>query len=512
MSARRSVAIGLLLWLSGPALAKPFEPPYATNGECKVYWRSKGYSSESEDPLLRTIFDPKGSETYAHYIGPDRLDRAHCWKQWLIVVYMAGDNDLSPFSYRDIWEMQAQGEDVSVDTVVFHVSAKEKGARYYHVAYTHNQDDYREEIEEFLKTHPQYETLPPADQEVAWLNENGPSLVTSPLVRTLPDAKSADRKSLADFLAWAFRSYPSRRVLFMGWGHGKGFETAPGGSLPVTDVVAELKAQAARHRGGNPVDIAGSDSCLNQQVDYGAEWEGMADYLFGSSTIVQKKGFNYRVLLKWFGEHPNFETEDAAKQIPVIYRGSVTSGSGKKYSSYYDPYATMGVWETSRLTALKASIETAGRALNAWLDAATDPLDKIERRKTLLAEVAKIQRLGGVAYDLHLVLQVLEDWTQVASAASPDAAEKRQLAAIRQAARGVLARLDETVIAKFIGRKYLQPVTLVNPAELDSAGVSIWIPATKDETETFLPRFRAGRFHQGPTEWSRFVAQLFGKK
>jgi len=475
----------------------------AADRECKGVWAKRGFSASTPDPGRRTLFEIEGEETYDAFYR--RLQRSDCWKEWLVVIYMAADNNLSPFSYRDLWEMESIGSAASVDVVVFQDTEENSGSRYYHIA---------------KRKHPlPIPKLGEADEE-AYLKEHGPSLVKSPVVRRYDEMDSGDVRAAGDFLRWSFEKYPSRRVLLIGWSHGEGFDAAdadPGrirhagkqggfafdftssSHMAVNRMARGLEQLIQTHRRGKPIDIAGSDACLNQQIEFGYEWRGLSEYVFGSSTVVQKKGFNYRVLLEWITKHPNFETRDLVSEIPLIYGRSVSKNANGPNSSYRDPNATMAVWTVDQLLPLKRSLEDLGGHLNAWMSAPTVTLEKIKRKSELKKVISKSLRLGSVSNDLLHFLMQLELWARERK----DVEDK-----VRQEISLARENLARSVLQRFIGEKYREGLLQT------SLGVAIWLPLQSAEFDEMFPKFSKSKFYAvengtGLSPWADWIEALY---
>jgi len=508
------VVVAAILFLLGPwftsrGLATP-HLPLTKNGECRTFWRGRGFSSEGPSGR-NTLFRPGEREAYREYYR--RLDRENCWKEWLIVIYMAADNDLSPYSFRDLWEMESVGSAPSVDVVAFHDSAGD-GTRYFHIAKNPRVLDIENTLRAFVRQEGLEQHEPQVQEEAFW-EKRGLSLVVSPVVKLSPESDSGDIRTAGEFLLWAFKKYPSRRIMLVGWSHGEGFDAKKTDARPsgrqggfafdysskthmhATEMSEGLKRLLEKTRAGKEIDILGSDACLNQQAEFAYEWKGTAEYLFGSSTIVQKKGFNYHSLLGWFSEHPLQPTAELAKKIPLLYGQSVKSTSHGKYSSYYDPSATMATWVVSELTFLKRAMDALGNTLFDWLDV-KDELQKIQRQEEMRKVIAKSLRLGAVSNDLFNFLQVLEVW-----------AKEKDLKDIANAINTARRCLHKSVLEKYIGEKYQRGLLRT------SLGVGIWLPTSDDEFEEMFPKFERALLYQTEaepkslSEWGRFLKAIY---
>ena len=494
------------------------DPPANPLVECRRTWNRQGYTEKGGDKK-NTLYIPGQKESYPDFI--ERLNRTHCKKEWLILVYMAADNDLSPFSFRDLWEMESIGSSSYVDVVVFQDHAQKDGMFYYHMAENPEKKNYEMLFEKYLEQKGT-EKKDKVDQEVDFLIQKGMEIVKSPIVKEFPEGDSGDVKTLIQFAEWAAIHYPSERIMLVGWSHGQGFDANIDGKevekelgtgwdkklngskqggfafdekpkashMRVTDLAVEMKKLLERLK-RTSLEIFGSDACLNQQVEFAYEWKGIADYVFGSSTIVQKKGFNYHTLLEWFWEHAHDSTADLAKKIPKLYGGSVGSGSGKKYSSYYDPWATMATWTVGEMEFLKNALEDLAGVLTLWIDAAEDEIDKLNRTKKLRKVFTDTQRLGGVSNDLFNFLQVLGS---VFSDNKPILKEVNSC-------RDLLRR---SILSEYIGTKYRSGLLST------SLGVALWLPQKAEEWKEMLPKFSQSRFYAGKNSpWRQLMGRMF---
>jgi len=96
-------------------------------------WQSQNFVPTTRDGRPRNFLYQVGQkESYSDFFK--RLHRENCWKEWLIVIYMAADNDLSPYAERDIWEAEATGSSVDVDVVVLLDRAAQDGLHTLHIA------------------------------------------------------------------------------------------------------------------------------------------------------------------------------------------------------------------------------------------------------------------------------------------------------------------------------------------------------------------------------------------
>ena len=189
-----------------------------------------------------------------------------------------------------------------------------------------------------------------------------------------------------------------------------------------------------------------------------------------------------------------------AKAVVELYKGSVTSGAGHKFASYYDPSATMAVWNTGELAGLRQSMDKLGAALAVWLRGDGKALTLEKRKLELAGRIQSVLRLGGVSTDLQNLLQVLGEWVR-------DGGEDFQ--EIRDGLAAVHQDLEKSVLDRFVGRRYQN----AKGGPAISKGVSVWLPGSREEFEEMFPKFALGKFYRGQpvglTDWARFVEILF---
>jgi hypothetical protein len=108
-------------------------------------------------------------------------------KQWTIMVYLAGDNNLDGAGVTDLQEMKQVGSNAAMNIVCQFDREGAKGTtkRYY-------------------------------------VTKGGS--VEKDVVQKLGETNTGDPKVLADFIAWSAKKYPAQHYLFVLWNHGSGWD------------------------------------------------------------------------------------------------------------------------------------------------------------------------------------------------------------------------------------------------------------------------------------------------
>ncbi|MCB0384947.1 MAG: hypothetical protein KDD43_06110, partial [Bdellovibrionales bacterium] len=166
----------------------------------------------------------KGNEGYSSWLN--RTQRQNCFKDWTVLVYMAADNDLSPYALADLYEMEADfvsgnyaASTLKTDLIVEVDTADKEGARRFHM----------------FQSPREYRT----DIGMPVIRSWDAQTVRSPLVQIVPEDRSDHTERLREFLEWAVTNYPSQHYMVMIWGHGQGW-TAVEPKLPVTSPNEDL--------------------------------------------------------------------------------------------------------------------------------------------------------------------------------------------------------------------------------------------------------------------------------
>jgi hypothetical protein len=253
--------------------------------------------------------------------------------QWTVMVYMAGDNNLSEASTRDLIELASVASHPSVNVLVQHDTAGDGPTLVYHL------------------------------QAKAGLPKP---------IRDLGETDSGDPVTLYRFLRWAQENFPARQYALILWGHGTSWQPADiskiaqstgAGAIPADEAAAhatsnlanamfrptvqavlssptqderavcaddgtgnaidatELKtvlAKAMRYF-GKPLDILGLDACLMCNIELAYELKDCVRYMIGSEEIVPNSGWPYDRILRKLMDKPNMLAEELARHIPQQY-------------------------------------------------------------------------------------------------------------------------------------------------------------------------------------------------
>ncbi len=276
-------------------------------------------------------------------IHPRRPAHAHSREpaKWLVLGYLAGDNDLAGAAIDDINEMEAVGSrpgEVEVVVQVDHASgydstnARWRGTRRYHIE--HGKDRRR---------------------------------IQSRLLADLGETNTGDPKVLEEFLDFGVSSFPAQACALILWNHGSGFYVPPEmlakpGAASRRELVTRATPRLHRtlfhttrerllqldpqRRGiayddrsgdcldnqelkgvlgtahqllGRKVDVVGMDACLMTMLEVAYQIRDHAQVLVGSEEVEPGAGWPYDAVLRDLSARPAMTERDLATAVVSRY-------------------------------------------------------------------------------------------------------------------------------------------------------------------------------------------------
>jgi|GEM_PF-662674 len=460
-----------------------------------------------------------------------RSDRKNCRKDWTILVFMAADNDLEPYAYWDLYEMEAgyqsgaargASSTLKSDLVVQLDVRGRDGLRRLHLFQTPEAHDPARNLEDF--------------------RNKKTSDIRSPIVDIIPEtqANASREKQLEEFLRWGVRNYPSTNLMVIVWGHGQGWGTRSGGGAPGTgggialsdDSTSRLSIPALsrvlskitrEERGGRQTEVYASDACLMQMAEVAAEVAPHSRYIIGSSQIQTFQGLPYRRILhelntgRFNGERaatggaapdqPWQEPWWIARMVPDLMEASLKSHG---LQGRHDPEAAKtltlaSIESQSLLTQVAPALNHLGSAHLDWI--AEDPL----RKFSFLNELPRVVSFEGNARELASLLAALEasvyQELELAGVSRQDSspATRALLAAITEARLS----LRMSVVNRVIGPGYYSRIE--ESAWLQHLqSLSVWVPADLTEYQARGTQFTRSRLWKAAPRWAEWIKRLHG--
>jgi hypothetical protein len=239
------------------------------------------------------------------------------------MIYMAGDNNLSPAVSRDLAEMEEIGSTKRINVVV------------------------------------QLDTLG-GNAKRLFVKKGGASLLEE-----LGEKNMADGPSLQEFILWASVRYPADHYALILWSHGNGFAKARSPTPKIlqddTDhvpcclsnaIVRQALADAGVH-----FDLLGFDASQMGQIETAYEFKDRADILVFSQETGQANGWDYTAILDGLTRERSMDGEELSRVIVDSY--------GSFYESYYEENSIQDQYLTLSAIRLGAGIQALTTALDA---------------------------------------------------------------------------------------------------------------------------------------------------
>lgn len=251
--------------------------------------------------------------------------------KWSFMVYMAGDNNLSPAGYTDLDEMRKVGSTADVNLVVQFDNTRIQGTQRYLVQKSGND-----------------------------------------VVQSLGPTDSGDPNVLLDFVTWVRATYPAEHYALILWNHGGGWEPSAIDTIAQTvrarnysdregveraasplrraffrptlatilslpspqeraicsddgsghslDTIELGKVLAATQKIlGQKLDLLGMDACLMSNLEVAYQVEPYVNYVVASEESEPNEGWPYEAILTPLVANPTLPTADLACQIVSAY-------------------------------------------------------------------------------------------------------------------------------------------------------------------------------------------------
>lgn len=218
--------------------------------------------------------------------------------EWLIMIYLAGDNNLSASSIALLQDLEAARQSCHVRVLAGFDSATPipQGARYVEIK------RHRDEPSAFAR-------------RMDWPLHNdlvspGHIVVSPDFCRPLgtahPPSEETIAAALGRFLDFARRHYRANKYMLVLFGHGTLVagttflaDTQPPSFLKLDDL-----ANILRDHFGKKIDILGFDNCAMNGIETAVQLHGQVDFTIGSQGLMLTVGWPFRKIIEVVGDNP----------------------------------------------------------------------------------------------------------------------------------------------------------------------------------------------------------------
>jgi hypothetical protein len=254
-------------------------------------------------------------------------------KEWTLMVFLNGHNNLDDFGAVNIKQMEKVGSNDRVNIVVQWASLGK-----------------------------------PTKRMLIQRSETGE--VSSPVIEELPAVDMGSADQLSEFIAWVVERFPASHYMVDLWDHGAGWHLKKRGTISPNDISWDdqsgnhitteqlgLVMRKAKALIGRPIDILGFDACLMAMAEVMAQVADSVHYVAGSEQTEPGAGWPYEKFLKqWLAG----AADDGAALLKALTEQYV--------AAYGRDVAFSGV-DLTKLPAFLSAVKDLGQEL-AQLDAA----------------------------------------------------------------------------------------------------------------------------------------------
>ncbi|HOX23533.1 MAG TPA: clostripain-related cysteine peptidase, partial [Elusimicrobiales bacterium] len=253
-------------------------------------------------------------------------------REWTVMVYANGKNDLAPDIFADANEMEMAGSTPQVNVIL---ELGQKGLR---------------ADPDFLE--PAWKSPWRGIKRFFILKDTkNPDQLHSIPLPAEPYADMGSHRHLAHFGQWVKKNFPAKKYMLIVSNHGNGILGISYDDVSGNNIALSELGKAVSKIGG--VDVFATDACLMQMAEVAYALKGLAETVVGSEETIPAEGYNYKAILKALGKNPGMDAEAASKMLVKSFDNSY-KGSG----------------EPVTLSALKMSeIDELSGKVKAWTEA-----------------------------------------------------------------------------------------------------------------------------------------------
>jgi len=219
-------------------------------------------------------------------------------KEWTIMVFVNGKNNLEVFALKDMNEMEMIGstDKINIVTEIGRVA------------------DYDSSDGDWV-----------GSRRYLVQKDSDMTKIASPIVADLGKVDMGDHKHLIEFGNWAKANYPAKKYMLIVWNHGSGWDKVrlrADKGISYDDetnnhISTPQLGLALKGIGG--VDVYGSDACLMQLPEVNYEIKDYTEYIVGSEETEPGDGYTYDMFLGPLAANPSMTPEQVGKLAVDAY-------------------------------------------------------------------------------------------------------------------------------------------------------------------------------------------------
>lgn len=366
-------------------------------------------------------------------------------KDWTLLVFLNGNNNLDRFGKQDMNEMEKVGSTDRINVVSQWASYTSRNT-----------------------------------QRIFVQKDSNPNEVTSPVIEDMGLVDMGSVKELVKFVKWGIEKYPAKHYFIDIWNHGNGWQKTAldlifkdisyddfSGNRITTEELGVAMAEIKTFLGRN-VDVLGFDACLMAMAEVGAEVAASTDYMVGSEDLEPGAGWPYDYFLEKANEGALYKNPKAlTADLVRTYVDSYSGGSQGSRS------VTLAAHDLKALRNMYTAFGNLATALNQV--AATNP-DALSStiRSTLGFHGSDYKDLG------HFLVNL----------------QSRNVGIDADVIQNASTQLKNVVTSNLATGQFAE-----------AQGLSVWVPSYAYSWSTYGDRYKNFVFDR-ETGWSKWIETL----
>ena len=288
---------------------------------------------------------------------------------WTVMVYLAGDNNLTDESVFALTEMKQ----VNTDDRVAVIAQLDPKSGKHPVTPLRHQPRAGGTGRPPLSCHLAagtiaFDAIPIEEPKIKFPVAAGLSTRAPRAETDSGETDTGDPATLFDFISWTQEHYPAERYMVILAGHGAGTEedfllrddnAGAKASAPEPDQLSQYARVAEGLGEGeeeteDQIDILGMDVCLMSMVEVCYELNGFVDYLVSSESYSPTAGWPYRQILEKIDAELQEDKEASTEELAKIIVG--------EYIGFYNDYIVGGLSVDQSVLKVSASSGVVARS------------------------------------------------------------------------------------------------------------------------------------------------------
>jgi len=508
--------------------------------------------SENEAEELRQL----AKKNYSTYYN--KINRKDCYKPWTVLVYMAADNNLTPYAYWDLYEMESGWSKEDTDRFAqnwgtFSNSKDKKNNKF--IAGSSSRLDVITQLDTegnhgINRYHMfQSDQIYSNNKTLNYFKNDFPNQIYSPIIEQLPEEKEDHSQKkynlrLLDFLERSIKQYPAQNYMLVIWGHGQGWAPVKGDNsslsrgfggvgfdesqntyLAIPTIRGLLRSISHRvFEDKKVLDVYASDACLMQMLEVATEIAPVTRFISGSAQTQDYLGLPYRHLFyaintqnfnglkQWNHNEPVYlhdnildEAYLVSKNLPKYALSSFDPQFGLQTQISPEAVKMMtmsSLSSASFLNELLPAVSHWGNALTKYLK------EDYFRGIDIENEINQSPVFLGTGQDLGIFsTQIL---SLLKSESERQGVETQAAQNLKIQSNALKSAMQKTVISYEVGSYYKGVDHQLYLSGFK--GLSVWLPKNKDEFTSKFEIYKKSTLYKTVLDWPKWIESLYSNQ